>query len=347
MASSVRAAALGFNPVHLCARSRSRDSSSSLSFKRSGSFPRPQPQPPRLSLSLSLSLSLCPRSSKRFTLVPFAASGEATEAQEAAADQEQEASEAETLSDSNPETETDCTTAPPEENPNSALISTLNAYKEALLTSKDETKIKEIETYILSIDDERLSLSARVDSLTAELSTERDRLLRISADFDNFRKRTEKEKINLMDNVKGEVIEGLLPVLDNFDRAKVQIKAETEGEKKINNSYQSIYKQFLEILTFLGVKDVETVGMPFDPMFHEAIMREESMEYEEGVIIQEFRKGFRLGERLLRPAMVKVSAGPGPENSDDTDPIVDDGVLPQEKVTTSNEDGGEDDADFD
>ncbi|KAJ4817908.1 hypothetical protein LUZ62_030474 [Rhynchospora pubera] len=345
MASSVRAAALGFNPAHLCARSRDSSSSSSLYFKRSGSFPRPQPQP--LRLSLPLPLSLCPRSFKRFTLVPFAASGEATEAQEATADQEQEASEAETLSDTNPETETDSTTAPPEENPNSALISTLNAYKEALLTSKDETKIKEIETYLLSIDDDRLSLSARVDSVTAELSTEHDRLLRISADFDNFRKRTQKEKINLMDNVKGEVIEGLLPVLDNFDRAKVQIKAETEGENKINNSYQSIYKQFLEILTSLGVKDVETVGMPFDPMFHEAIMREESTEYEEGVIIQEFRKGFRLGDRLLRPAMVKVSAGPGPDKSDDADPIVDDGVLPQEKVIDSSEDGGEDGADFD
>lgn len=146
------------------------------------------------------------------------------------------------------------------------MISTLNAYKEALLTTKDKTKIKEIEAYLLSIEEDRVSLSAQVDALTAELKIEHDRLLRISADFDNYRKRTDKERLNLMDNVKGEVIEGLLPVLDNFERAKVQIKVETEGEKKINESYQSIYKQFVEILTSLGVKDVVTVGTAFDPM---------------------------------------------------------------------------------
>ena len=77
-------------------------------------------------------------------------------------------------------------------------------------------------------------------------------------------------------------------------------------------------------------------------------MREDSTEYEEGIILQEFRKGFRLGDRLLRPAMVKVSAGPGPAKPDDTDMIdMEDGVLPHEKIGDSNEDGGEDDADSD
>lgn len=77
-------------------------------------------------------------------------------------------------------------------------------------------------------------------------------------------------------------------------------------------------------------------------------MREDSTEYEEGIILQEFRKGFRLGDRLLRPAMVKVSAGPGPAKSDDTDMIdMEDGVLPHEKIGDSNEDGGEDGADLD
>ena len=95
---------------------------------------------------------------------------------------------------------------------------------------------------------------------------EKDRVLRISADFDNFRKRTEKEKLSLMSNVQGEVVESLLPVLDNFERAKAQIKVETEGEEKVNNSYQSIYKQFNEILDSLGVETVETVGITFDPM---------------------------------------------------------------------------------
>lgn len=146
-----------------------------------------------------------------------------------------------------------------------AVLSSLQLYKEALARD-DQSKIAEIEAFLLSIEDEKNSLATKVDSLSQELATERDRILRISADFDNFRKRTEKERLSLMSNVQGDVIESLLPVLDNFERAKDQIKAETEGEEKINNSYQSIYKQFMEILTSLGVEAVQTVGHPFDPL---------------------------------------------------------------------------------
>lgn len=193
----------------------------------------------------------------------------------------------------------------------SAVITFLELYKEAL-TNNDQSKVAEIEAFFQSIEDERNSLENKVASLSDELVVEKDRILRISADFDNIRKRTERERSSLMENIQGEVVESFLSVLDNFERAKAQIKLETEGEEKINNSYQSIYKQFMEILTSLGVVAVETVGSSFDPMLHEAIMREDSVEFEEGIIIQEFRKGFKLGERLLRPSMVKVSAGPGP-----------------------------------
>ncbi|KAK8328541.1 hypothetical protein V6Z12_A11G258400 [Gossypium hirsutum] len=109
-------------------------------------------------------------------------------------------------------------------------------------------------------------LQSYKEALAKELSTEKDRVLRIGADFDNFRKRTERERLSLVANAQGEVLENLLPVLDNFERAKAQIKVKTEGEEKINNSYQSIYKQFMEILGSLGVEPVDTVGNPFDPM---------------------------------------------------------------------------------
>ncbi|KAJ0231503.1 GrpE protein [Hirschfeldia incana] len=191
-------------------------------------------------------------------------------------------------------------------------IALLSSYKEALAGNNEE-KIAEIEASLKSIEDEKFQLEDKVSSLTNELTVERDRLIRISADFDNFRKRTERERLNLVSNAQGEVVENLLAVLDNFERAKSQIKVETEGEEKVTNSYQSIYKQFVEILGSLGVVTVETVGKQFDPMLHEAIMREDSAEYDEGIILEEYRKGFLLGERLLRPSMVKVSAGPGPE----------------------------------
>ncbi|KAK3036217.1 hypothetical protein RJ639_030373 [Escallonia herrerae] len=235
------------------------------------------------------------------------------------------------------------------EEPASATLASLQLYKEAL-ANNDESRIAEIEALLISIEEEKLLLESKVATLFEELSNEKARVLRISADFDNFRKRTERERMSLVTNAQGEVVENLLPVLDNFERAKAQIKVATEGEEKINNSYQSIYKQFVEVLGALGVVPVETIGNPFDPLvsfspsfecdivkaslrvgsnfsqylmsffkrclkfvqLHEAIMREDSAEYDEDVIIQEFRKGFKLGDRLLRPAMVKVSAGPGP-----------------------------------
>ncbi|KAJ3679532.1 hypothetical protein LUZ60_017543 [Juncus effusus] len=329
MASALRAAASIFTPSYSGAPT---ESPSRLSFKRC-----PVSRPVRVSRVSSP----CAKTLRKVRVPPLAASGEATEAEETTevnVNQEEE-SEAELPTETESEPETDGTVPNAEENPNpnSALLQTLESFKEALITN-DKSKVSEIESFLLSIEQEKNSLSSKISALELELSIERDRILRISADFDNFRKRTEKEKLNLMDNVKGEVLEGLLAVLDNFERAKTQIKVETEGEEKINASYQSIYKQFMEILRSLGVKDVETLGTPFDPLFHEAIMQEESTEYEEGIIIQEFRKGFKLGERLLRPAMVKVSAGPGPAKNDDSAPALnEDGVLPQESEEASEE----------
>ncbi|KAI4319658.1 hypothetical protein MLD38_033235 [Melastoma candidum] len=209
-----------------------------------------------------------------------------------------------------------------EEESASAVLVALQIYKEAL-ASDDESKIADIEAFFKSIEDEKNALELKVTALSAELSIEKDRVLRISADFDNFRKRTERERLSLVTNARGEVVENFLSVLDNFERAKTQIKVETEGEEKINNSYQSIYKQFMEILGSLGVVPVETVGNPFDPLLHEAIMREESSEFEDGIILEEYRRGFKLGDRLLRPSMVKVSAGPGPAKNEPDEPVRD------------------------
>ncbi|KAJ9693619.1 hypothetical protein PVL29_009535 [Vitis rotundifolia] len=199
---------------------------------------------------------------------PFASNGEATETQEVQDSEIEENSDgyiggAEDATSDSDAPDSDAPNA--EEEPASGIIVALRSYKEAL-ASNDESKATEIEAFIKSIEDEKIDLEKKVAALSEDLSSDKERILRISADFDNFRKRTDRERLSLVTNAQGEVLENLLPVLDNFERAKAQIKVETEGEEKINNSYQSIYKQFVEILGSLGVTTVETIGHPFDPL---------------------------------------------------------------------------------
>ncbi|GER51966.1 GrpE protein homolog [Striga asiatica] len=253
-------------------------------------------------------------------LLTFAADGETAEAQTETREKDPvPGSEDEETADGTIDNDSYSGSEDPVPEEHSSVVIALNLYKEAL-ANNDDSKITEVESSLKTIEDEKIDLESKVAQLTEELSYETSRVLRISADFDNFRKRTEGQRRSLISNAQGEVVESLLPVLDNFERAKAQIKVETEGEEKVNNSYQSIYKQFVEILGSLGVVPVGSVGRQFDPMLHEAIMREDSTEYEDGVVIEEYRKGFQLGERLLRPSMVKVSAGPGPAKPENGGP---------------------------
>lgn len=107
-------------------------------------------------------------------------------------------------------------------------------------------------------------------TLSTEITSGKEKYIRLQADFDNFRKRSEKERLTIRSDAQGEVIESLLPMVDNFERAKQQLKLETEKEKKIDASYQGIYKQFVEIMRNSHVAVVATVGKPFDPSVSES-----------------------------------------------------------------------------
>ncbi|GAV59316.1 GrpE domain-containing protein [Cephalotus follicularis] len=198
----------------------------------------------------------------------------------------------------------------PDEKDLASLKTLINVYKEAILDG-DEKTVSDIEARISIIEIEKNELVQKVSALSADITSGKEKYIRLQADFDNFRKRSEKERVTVRMNAQGEVMESLLPMVDSFEKAKQQIKPQTEKEKKIDTSYQGIYKQFVEIMRSLQVAAVPTVGKPFDPSMHEAIAREECQELKEGIIVQELRRGFLLGGRLLRPAMVKVSAGPG------------------------------------
>ncbi|XP_068661831.1 uncharacterized protein [Aristolochia californica] len=205
-----------------------------------------------------------------------------------------------------------------EDNADQPSVKTLiQVYKEAILDG-DEKAISGTEGILCGMEADKNELLQKVTTLSTDITSGKNKFLRLKADFENYRKRSENDRLTLTSDVRGEVIESLLALVDSFERARLQLKPETEKEKKIDTSYQGIYKQFVEVMRSLGVAVVETVGKPFDPSFHEAIAREESQVFKEGVVVEEIRRGFLLGERLLRPAKVKVSTGPGPGKAPST-----------------------------
>ena len=132
-----------------------------------------------------------------------------------------------------------------------------------------------------------------------------DRLKRQMAEFDNFRKRTEKEKTQMFDMGARTIIEKILPVVDNFERGLAAV-SEDENESAFVDGMDKVYKQLLTALDAAGVKPIEAVGKEFDPEFHNAVMQVESDEYESGVVAQELQKGYMYKDSVVRHSMVAV-----------------------------------------
>lgn len=150
------------------------------------------------------------------------------------------------------------------------------------------------------------------EALRAQVEDYKNQYARLAADFDNFRKRTQKEKEELEVQLKCTTIKELLPVVDNFERARSLLKPQTDAEMNIHKSYQSVYKQMVDCLKRLGVAPMRPEGQAFDPNFHEAVMSESTDQHPEGTVMEELMRGYLLGERVLRHAMVKVAAAPEP-----------------------------------
>ena len=142
--------------------------------------------------------------------------------------------------------------------------------------------------------------------LRAELEEQQQRLLRVQADYDNFRRRTQKEKEELAKYASMKLVTELVPVVDNFERALATAPQGAEAES-FAKGVGMIFRQLEGVLSAEGVTAMEAVGKPFNPEFHQAIMQVESEEHEEGIVVEEVQKGYMLKDRVLRPAMVKVS----------------------------------------
>ncbi len=156
---------------------------------------------------------------------------------------------------------------------------------------------------------ELAAVIAERDTLKAQLEEQTSQYMRLAADFENFRKRTLKEKEDLEVQIKCSTITDILPVVDNFDRARNQLQPQHEEALSIHKSYQGLYKQLIDCLKRIGVQPMRAQGEPFDPNLHEAVMREPSAEFEEDVVSEELQRGYILGERVIRHALVKVSMG--------------------------------------
>ena len=141
------------------------------------------------------------------------------------------------------------------------------------------------------------------DEKIAELT---DRMQRTMAEFDNFRKRTEKEKAAMYEIGAKDIIEKILPVLDNFERGLTTVPEE-EKENPFVQGMDKIYKQFVKTLEDIGVKPMDAAGKPFDPNFHNAVMHVEDEELGENIVAEELQKGYTYRDSVVRPEMVKVA----------------------------------------
>ena len=150
--------------------------------------------------------------------------------------------------------------------------------------------------------------SAAMDDLTL-LQQERDdlqdRLLRSAAEFDNYRKRTERERRELSDAVAADLIRDLLPVIDDMERALAA--SSPAADPALRAGVELIHKQLLEAIRRRGAEQLKVLGEDFDPSWHEALASEPAGERRDGEIVEEIRRGYRMGTRLIRPALVKVA----------------------------------------
>ena len=184
-----------------------------------------------------------------------------------------------------------------------------------------------------------LDTEARLQQLEKEHETLNSQYMRIAADFDNFRKRQSRDQDDLKIQLTCSTLSEILPIVDNFERARQQLNPEGEEAQALHRSYQGLYKQLVEVLKQLGVAPMRVVDQTFDPILHEAVMREPSDEKAEDIVIEELQRGYHLNGRVLRHALVKVSMGPGPKASNEE---VSDQSVSNEDPNDSSEDSTKD-----
>ncbi len=182
-------------------------------------------------------------------------------------------------------------------------IDETEAAQEDAAEGSEEEAPEEAAAADAAMQEEIEALKGQVDGLNKDLQEKKDRLLRLQADFDNFRRRSAKEREEISAVVTQNFCKDMLPLLDNFERA---MAAETKDVEAFQKGVEMIFTQFQEILKKNGLEHIEAVGQKFDPNFHQAVMRVEDPEKEDDTVAQELQKGYMVKGRVIRPSMVQV-----------------------------------------
>ena len=154
-----------------------------------------------------------------------------------------------------------------------------------------------------------------IEKLTAERDKLKDQLLRTAADFDNYRKRSRKDVEAALRRGKEDVLRDLLPVFDNLERA-LDASGEAVDVAAVHDGVRMVLKLFEDTAQRMGLEKIAAIGERFDPTVHDAFQQQETDEHEPGTIVMEYQSGYRLGEKLIRPAMVVVARKPKPPEND-------------------------------
>ncbi|HDR7950898.1 TPA: nucleotide exchange factor GrpE [Bacillus toyonensis] len=170
----------------------------------------------------------------------------------------------------------------------------------------EEVKEAQVEEAVTPENSEAALLQEKVDELQAKLTETEGRTLRLQADFENYKRRDQMDKQAAEKYRAQSLVSDILPALDNFERA-MQVEATDEQTKSLLQGMEMVHRQLLEALTKEGVEVIGAVGKQFEPNEHQAIMQVEDSEFESNAVVEEFQKGYKLKDRVIRPSMVKVN----------------------------------------
>lgn len=184
---------------------------------------------------------------------------------------------------------------------------------------KDDEQIPENETASIDAEQDKikLELEEKLKTTEQELESYKDRLLRKAAEFENYKRRTENDQLNLFKYAAESFIAKLLPVIDDFERSLIHIKDAKEVDS-IKDGIKLVYDKLMKMLADQGVKPIEAVGKPFDVHFHEAILQRKSDDVEPHTVLEEFEKGYMYKDRVIRHTKVAVSEDP---HEDENKPV--------------------------